>query len=73
MAKWVKLPDGAQVTMGREEYESTQGMSLRDKVIIVAVIIFGLWLMGHMHHDKAGDQHRPQQTTTSTPRSVDHG
>lgn len=73
MAKWVRLPDNAQVTMSRTEYESTQGISLRDKVIIAAVIIAVLWIMGHMHNDSAGDQHRPQQTTTSTPRSVDHG
>lgn len=73
MAKWVRLPDNAQVTMSRGEFESTQGISLRDKVIIAAVIIFVLWLMGQGHDDNKGDHNRPQQTTTSTPRSVDHG
>lgn len=59
--KWVKLPKGAQVTMSRGEYEATQGISLRDKVIIGAVIIGGIWLLGQTNDDDKTD-HKPNPT-----------
>lgn len=68
MSKWVRLPEGAQVTMSREEYESTQGISLRDKVIIAAVIIFIVFALGKCHASSGKPEHRV--TPTHTPTSV---
>jgi hypothetical protein len=73
MSKWVKLPEGAQVTLSSGEYEATQGMGLKDKVIIAAVIIGGLFLFGHCHNDSAATNTPRPHTTTSAPERVDHG
>lgn len=72
MGKWVKLPDGAQVTLSSGEYEATQGMGLMDKVVIAVLIIGMLLLLGHCKSDAKNTSPRPQ-TTTSTPERADHG
>jgi hypothetical protein len=71
MAKWVKLPDGAQVTMSREEYEGTQGMSIFGKVFIVFAVLGVLWLIGHGNGDSPAspaDSPSPQHTTSAPVR-----
>jgi hypothetical protein len=68
--KWVKLPKGAQVTMSRGEYEATQGIGLRDKVIIGAVIIGGIWLLGQANDDdKTADTPRPGPSATAPAKA----
>lgn len=74
MAKWVKLPDGAQVTMNREDYEATQGLSFGTLVVIGALIVGVLWLLGHSTHTDSKPAHNPRpHTTTSAPVRIDHG
>jgi hypothetical protein len=71
MAKWVKLPDGAQVTMGREEYESSQsGIGVIGWVLIIGAVflILNLWPEGS--DNKSPDQPRPSHTI-STPHKGD--
>lgn len=69
--KWVKLPKGAQVTMNRSEYEATQGMGLRDKVIIGAVLFGAVWLYGAANDDNKADNNKPTPTpSVSAPAKV---
>jgi hypothetical protein len=66
MAKWVELPDDAQVTMSRESWESTGGMGPLGKVGIAVLVVVVLWLMGHAHDAPKADHPKPQ-STVSTP------
>lgn len=75
-ARWVKLPDGAQVTMGRQAFENTQRLGFFGKIGIAALVLFVFWLMGQ-GDDNPGtgpgsDNPRPSHST-SAPESVDHG
>lgn len=68
MARWVKLPEGAQVTLSSDEYEATQGMSWVSKAWILVLIIGVLWLWSATSDsDKAKPATTPHPTTTSAP------
>lgn len=67
MAKWVRLPDDAQVTMSRESWESTHSIGPLGKAGIVAASIFALWVMGHANHDAHKTDHPKPSTSVSTP------
>lgn len=65
MARYVRLPDGAQVTMSREEYESTQGRPWKLWAVIAVLAFFALpMLTGHGKHST--DTPKPG-VTHSTP------
>lgn len=74
-SRWVKLPANAQVTMSRVEYERTQSLGFLSKIGIAALVLFVFWLLG-MGDDNPSpgpgtDNVRP--SSTSAPKSVDHG
>lgn len=72
MSRWVKLPDDAQVTMSRESWESTQGMSPLSKMGIGAAIVgIILVLGGGCHADKKSDQPNPTPSV-SAPAKITH-
>lgn len=72
MTRWVKLPDDAQVTMSRESWESTQGLSPLSKIGIGAAIVAVIFVMGGgCHADKKGDQPNPTPSV-SAPAKVSH-
>lgn len=67
-SKWVKLPDGAQVTLSNSDYEATQGTSLGTKIVIALVILGAVLLFGH----GKGDTHKTptNRPTHSAPANV---
>jgi hypothetical protein len=69
MAKWVKLPDDAQVTMSRESWESTRGIGFLGKVGIAALAISVLWLFGHTADDHKPNTPRPTHSAPVKVRS----
>lgn len=73
--RWVRLPEGAQVTMSKGEFENTQRLGTLSKIGIGAIIAVVLWVLG-MGDDNpspgpGSDNVRP--SSTSAPESVDHG
>jgi hypothetical protein len=69
VAKWVRLPDGAQVTLSNSDYEATQGLTLGTKIVLVFVILGAVLLFGHTGKS---DTHKTptNQPTHSAPAEV---
>lgn len=65
MAKWVKLPDGAQVTMGREEYEATHSsIGPVGWILIVAAVLGILAMWPDSKESKTPDSPRPSHSVS---------
>ena len=67
--RWVKIPEGAQITMSRDA--AHKGVSLRDKVIIGGVIAGVLWLYSGTHDDSTTDNKptRPGPSATAPAKA----
>jgi hypothetical protein len=71
-AQWVRLPEGAQVTMNREAFEATQRIGPLSKVGIGAMLVAAIWLIGQTSGDDSkSDTPRPQ-TSVSQETGADH-
>jgi hypothetical protein len=72
MARWVKLPDDAQVTMSRESWESTHSnIGLKGwTVIAIAALVFYLLAGGHDASKK--NDHPSPTPSVSAPAKVRH-
>jgi len=66
MAKWVKLPDGAQVTMGREEYEATHSsIGPVGWILIIGVVFLILAIWPDSKESKTPDSPRPSHSVSA--------
>lgn len=67
--RWVKIPEGAQITMGRDD--AHKGVSLRDRVIIGAVLAAVFWLYSTANDDDKTTDNKPNPTpSVSAPAKV---
>lgn len=70
MAKWVKLPDGAQVTLSNSDYEATQGLSLGTKIVLAFLVLGLLWAFGACDGKSNTHKTPTNQPTHSAPAVV---